>query len=45
MNYIGMDPDYFRHELTDRFRSPHLWVKVDEKWMLRHNVNGTGYND
>jgi N-acetyl sugar amidotransferase len=45
MNYIGMDPDYFRHELTDRFRSPHLWVKVKGQWMLRHNVNGTGYND
>ena len=24
MNYLGMDPDFFRHELTDRFRSPHL---------------------
>ena len=45
MNYIGMDPDYFRHELTDRFRSPHLWVKVNGVWQLRHNINGTGYND
>jgi N-acetyl sugar amidotransferase len=45
MNYIGMDPDYFRYELTDRFRSPHLWVKSNNKWILRHNVNGTGYND
>jgi N-acetyl sugar amidotransferase len=45
MNFLGMSSDYFRHELTDRFRSPHLWVKVNEQWMLRHNVNGTGYND
>jgi N-acetyl sugar amidotransferase len=45
MTYIGMDPDYFRTELTDRFRSPHLWAKVDGKWLLRHNVNATGYND
>ena len=45
MNYIGMDPDYFRHELTDRFRSPHLWVKVNGVWKLRHNINGTGHND
>ena len=45
MDYIGMDPEYFRHELTDRFRSPHLWVKVNGEWKLRHNVNGTGYND
>ena len=21
MNHIGMDPEYFRHELTNRFRS------------------------
>ena len=45
MDYIEMDPDYFRNELTDRFRSPHLWVKKNDKWILRHNVNGTGYND
>lgn len=45
MNYLGMDPDYFRHELTDRFRSPHLWVKTNDQWQLRHNINGTGYND
>jgi len=45
MRFIDMDPNYFRHELTDRFRSPHMWVKVDGKWHLRHNINGTGYND
>lgn len=45
MDYIDMDPDYFRYELADKFRSPHLWVKVNGEWMLRHNINGTGYND
>jgi len=45
MDYIGMDSDYFRHDLTDRFRSPHLWVERNGEWVLRHNVNGTGYDD
>lgn len=45
MNYLEIDPDYFRYDLTDSFRSPHLWVKVNDEWRLRHNVNGTGYND
>lgn len=45
MNYLDMDPDYFRHELTDRFRSPHLWGKSNGEWKLRHTVNGTGVDD
>ncbi|PCJ89581.1 MAG: LPS biosynthesis protein PseA [Flavobacteriales bacterium] len=45
MEYLEMDPEYF-HELTDKFRSPHLWGK-DEKGegKLRHNVAGTGLDD
>ena len=31
--------------LCDEFRSPHLWVRNKKKWILRHNVNNTGYND
>lgn len=31
--------------LCDGFRSPHLWIKKNKKWILRHNVNLTGYND
>ena len=27
MDYLDIDPDYFKVELTDRFRSPHLWGK------------------
>lgn len=32
-----MDRDYF-DSLCDKFRSPHLWMKKDGKWMLRHTV-------
>ena len=46
MEYLEIDPDYFRNELTDKFRSPHLWGKNDTGiWQLRHNVFGGGLND
>lgn len=45
MRYVNIDPDYFRSELTDRFRSPHLWVKINGQWKLRHDINGTGHDD
>ena len=32
-----MDRDYFE-ELTNRFRSPHLWVYQGGQWKLRHTV-------
>ena len=32
-----MDRDYFEN-LTDRFRSPHLWVWENGQWRLRHEV-------
>ncbi|MGE5351534.1 MAG: N-acetyl sugar amidotransferase [Ignavibacteriales bacterium] len=44
MDYIGMDPEYF-HKLADKFRSPHLWTKVDGEWKLRHTVNADGADD
>jgi len=37
MDYIGMTKEQFL-ELTDRFRSPHLWVKEAGEWVLRHPV-------
>lgn len=37
MNYIGLKPERFI-ELCDKFRSPHLWVKEDGKWRLRHPI-------
>jgi N-acetyl sugar amidotransferase len=32
-----MNRDYF-NTLTDRFRSPHLWMKEDDSWRLRRKV-------
>ena len=31
--------------ILDKFRSPHLWKKTREGWMLRHNVNKEGTDD
>jgi N-acetyl sugar amidotransferase len=46
MDYLEIDEEYFRTELTDKFRSPHLWGKDENGlWKLRHNVMGTGLND
>ena len=41
MDYIGMELTYF-HEITDTFRSPHLWRKNEVgKWALRSTVAET----
>ncbi len=32
-----MNKDYFMY-LTDKFRSPHLWEKKNNQWLLRHTV-------
>lgn len=46
MQYLDIDPDYFKGELTDKFRSPHLWGKnVEGSWLLRHNVYSGGLED
>jgi hypothetical protein len=37
MHYIGMSKDEFL-ELCDQFRSPHLWMKENGEWKLRHPV-------
>jgi len=45
MEYIEMTPEHF-HELTDKFRSPHLWGKDEHgNWKLRHTVNQDGLDD
>ncbi len=44
MEYIDMTPEHF-HELCDKFRSPHLWNKVNGEWKLRHTVNKNGTDD
>lgn len=39
MEYLDIDPDFFRNELSDKFRSPHLWYKSDiSSWNLRYKV-------
>ncbi|KAB2814325.1 N-acetyl sugar amidotransferase [Phaeocystidibacter luteus] len=42
MAYLDIDPEYFKTDLADKFRSPHLWKKDNGEWKLRHNVMGTG---
>lgn len=37
LEYIDISEKQF-FETADRFRSPHLWAKVDGKWGLRHTV-------
>jgi N-acetyl sugar amidotransferase len=44
MDYLDMEPERF-FDLCDRFRSPHLWKKVDGEWRLRHTVNNDGADD
>lgn len=44
MEYLDIKPDHFM-ELCDKFRSPHLWGKLNNRWELRHTVNGDGIDD
>ncbi|RXK55713.1 N-acetyl sugar amidotransferase [Oleiharenicola lentus] len=37
LEYIDITEEQF-WETVDRFRSPHLWVKADGKWKLKHAV-------
>mgnify|MGYP001390888543 CR=1 FL=1 len=46
MEYLGINPEYFRNKLADEFRSPHIWGKnLQKDWQLRHNVWKGGLND
>ena len=39
MEYLSIDPDYFKNELTDKFRSPHLWEKSQGGvWNLKNSI-------
>lgn len=37
LTYIGIDEELF-YQTVDKFRSPHLWMKKSEEWLLRHVV-------
>ena len=45
MEYLDINPEYFKNDLIDKFRSPHLWTKANGEWKLRHTVDGSGAND
>lgn len=44
IDYIDITEEEF-HETIDKFRSPHIWKKVDGKWQLRHTVFMDGCDD
>ena len=37
LNYIDLKEDEF-FEIADKFRSPHLWEKVNGTWKLKYKV-------
>ena len=44
IRYLGINKNIFFKTL-DKFRSPHLWKKVNKTWKLRHTVNKDGTDD
>jgi hypothetical protein len=44
MKYLNFKKRKF-FSLCDKFRSPHLWKKVNKKFLLRHTVNLDGTDD
>ena len=37
LKYLDLEKDEF-FDIADRFRSPHLWEKINNKWILKHKV-------
>jgi len=37
LDYISLSEVEF-HETIDKFRSPHLWEKIDDEWVLKRAV-------
>ena len=37
LEYISLSESEF-HNILDKFRSPHLWEKIDDEWELKHAV-------
>ena len=44
LGYIDMDIGSF-FKICDKFRSPHIWKKIKNKFKLRHTVNMNGEDD
>ena len=38
MDYLCIEEEFF-YQLCDKFRSPHLWERVNQKWSLRETVH------
>ena len=38
LEYMGLEKSEF-FEIADRWRSPHLWKRTNEKWVLRHEIS------
>ena len=43
MEYLEIDKDYFKNELTNSFRPTHLWTLTNQGYKLNYKVDGTGY--
>jgi hypothetical protein len=37
LHYISISEEEF-HATVDKFRSPHLWEKIDGEWQLKHTI-------
>jgi len=44
MKYLEINENYFL-KLQNKFRSPHIWKKVNKKWYLRYTANKDGVDD
>jgi len=46
LEYIGITKEYF-FKIIDyyRLKSPQIWKKVNNEWLIKHNVNNTGVDD
>ena len=44
IKYLDIKKDTF-FKVLNKFRSPHLWVKIKNKWFLRHTANKDGVDD
>jgi N-acetyl sugar amidotransferase len=44
LDYLGLSSAKF-HELCDKFRSPHIWKKTSNGFLLRHTANKDGTDD
>jgi N-acetyl sugar amidotransferase len=44
LEYCDISKEYF-NEVLDSWRPDHIWKYDNEKWILRHKVDGTGCDD